>query len=250
MKKITRVLLLIGFLISINCKKGDDGVQTPDSNVDIDQNEDLPDENVPSPEPVSLIFPLDRTECNDGIIIDEQWSSVEFKWNPSDNTDGYEVRLTTTSNFNEIIKETQDTTLLINIQRGKQYKWYVISKSNSTNKTSSSDLWSFYNTGLGVENHAPFPALLTFPTDGQVLTTNDAYYFLWSATDLDNDPLEYELFIGSHPDSLSFKETLSEPKTFMWNYAEREIWQYWKIHTTDPQGSTSISETKSFIRRD
>lgn len=246
MKLTIRFTLFIILFSSYSCKK-DDIKDIDEQNIE-ENNEEKPVIPVPDPEKALLIYPEKNTECTEGLILDDNWSTVSFKWNKAQNTDEYNIRLTNIKDASVISKSTMDTIINIDIKRGSQYKWYVISKAENTTKTSVSPVWSFYNTGLGENNYAPFPATLFFPEDKHSLVQGEDYYFRWTGSDLDDESLFYELYLGTHLDSLALVETLTETKTPIFRYAKNDIWHFWKIHTRDPKGNVSISETRSFVR--
>lgn len=245
--KIYLVLILHCLLA---CSKGDSGMDqdNPDPDIDNEQKEEPP---VTHPEPALLLFPEDKTECHEGVIIDDSWSEVTFQWNPSQHTDYYELwyRVTGTSPYQK--ETTKDTEITVRIRRGEQYQWYIVSKNNQSAQNVKSSYWNFYNAGSGKENYAPFPATLINPQDEDVINYSNSsryYYFEWEASDLDNDPLTFDLYLGTHPDSLRVVKSFGETRESMSNHISSGIKYYWQIKTSDPKGSSSLSEIWSFTR--
>lgn len=240
-------LILCLFLIA-NCSKDDPGTDKVDPIIKDEDPDDRPDPEI-EPKPVALIFPENRSECNEGVYINEEWSLVNFQWKAAEDTDTYEIRIKNSKNQTWTSVSTDKTETEIQLLRGVQYQWRVISKNSNSTKIATSETWDFYNSGHGITNYAPFTPTLTYPRNEQILRSGDNYYFEWSCSDLDNDPLIYDLFVGRHPDSLNLVKTLSQTQEYIYGYAKRNEWYYWKIQVSDDHGNISISETNSFIRK-
>jgi len=151
--------------------------------------------NIVSPEASTLVFPIQNSECNEGIVISDTESNVTFEWNASANTDSYTLVLKnllddTTRNITATTTTKQETIL-----RGVPYSWYVTSRSNSSIITANSETWKFYNAGEGVENYAPFPAGLVSPPMGGL--TNLSPNLSWTGSDIDNDITNYDVYLST-----------------------------------------------------
>lgn len=246
------VLLVVGMTIITGCSKGESDQNSVEQDDGIEQNDENNDEIpvVLDPDSVTLIFPKNKTECNEGVFIDNSWSIVTFRWNPSNNTDHYELWYRQEGIGSWTKETTSDTEIDVQIHRGKQYQWKVISKNKQSSKNATSENWNFYNAGSGEENYAPFPATLINPKDGDVMNSknNSNYYFQWDASDLDNDPLTFDLYVGTHPDSLNIVKNLQKTSELMVYHISFGVKHYWKIKTSDSNGNSSLSETWSFTR--
>jgi len=212
-------------------------------------NETQADPIVPvvlDPNAATLVFPENNTECNEGVINsnDETKSTITFQWSASENTDSYEVKVknletgsvtTATSNTNQ-----KD----ISIIRGTPYEWYVISLSNGTSTTATSETWAFYNQGLGIENYAPFPAIAINPKRGSTISNTTTITLQWATSDVDDDIVSYEVLFDS----------VETPKTSLGSTIESNIdvtihagtTYYWRVITTDSFDNTSKSELFEF----
>ncbi|MEO0572732.1 MAG: hypothetical protein AAF039_13580 [Bacteroidota bacterium] len=199
---------------------------------------------VPDPASANLIFPEDDTECNEGEPLSETESTVTFRWNMSANTDSYTVSLTNLSNgqsFNTVANANEAP---ITILRGTPYEWSVTSRANGTNVTAQSAVFRFYNEGPGVENYAPFPAEAINPTRGSTLSSNTSSVLLeWSASDVDGDIENYQVFFGVQGNSVSLGTTLD---TSMEVNVTAGTTYEWSIVVIDSQENTSTSETFLF----
>ena len=247
MSLIKKLFLISGLLLFVNCSKDNTGPDDTISTIDDENPDDEPISAI-EPAPAILIFPENHTECNEGVAIDDEWSLVNFQWNASTDTDSYEIWIKNSGNLTWESISTDKTEIEIQIARGVQYQWNVVSKNSNSTKKATSETWQFYNSGPGSSNYAPFTPTLIYPRDGQILRSGDSYYFQWTTSDLDNDPILYDLFVGSHPDSLNLMKTLSDTKEFIYTYVNHNEWSYWKIHASDNHGNTSKSDIHSFIR--
>lgn len=256
MSKLKYISFYLAFCLLVACSPGDPEPKpiNPDPGGDTDQND--PDDGSPvveDPEATTLVFPENQTECNEGIIVDENWSKVTFRWNESPNTEFYELWYSIVQEGTSPVQKeiTTNTELEVQIRRGVQYQWYVTSRNSSSTERPSTDFWFFYNAGEPEENYAPFPATLINPKNGAVMEfdNTDSYYnFRWEASDLDEDILTYELFLGTEEDQLVSVATLEDPQESISNHVQPGIKYYWQIKTSDPKGSSSLSEVWSFTR--
>lgn len=212
---------------------------------------DGPDPNPnPDPEPVSapsaatLVFPEDDSECTEGEILSEGTSRVDFMWNASQNTDSYEVNLTDLNTGSTSTFSSSTNNQLINLIRGNPYEWSVTSKRNGTNATATSQVWRFYNAGPGVANYAPFPAEAVNPARGANIDPVTSVTLEWNATDVDEDIVDYDVYIGTMPDALQLLDTTTA------NTLDADVSSgttyYWQVVTWDSAGNTSSSEIFEF----
>ncbi|TKD60458.1 hypothetical protein [Flavobacterium sp. ASW18X] len=197
------------------------------------------------PSPSNLIFPENNTECNTGEILNDTQSRVNFQWTASENTDTYEINIINL-NTNNVQKSTSIANQTdVNLLRGVPYEWYVISKANSTNETAESSRFRFYNEGIGVQDYAPFPAVAIKPTRGQTVFTTSDIQLEWSSSDLEDDELTYEVYLGTNPENINLILTTTENTTESINLEENTTY-YWRIKTIDQSNNTSISELFEF----
>jgi len=204
-----------------------------------------PQEVIASPSAATLTFPADNTECNTGVIINENQSNVTFEWNASENTDSYEVNLRNLNTGNTSKTASTNPTATIPIARGTPFAWFVISKANGTTETATSPEWQFYNEGPGITNYAPFPAEVVFPARGQNITsTNTTLSLEWSASDIDEDILNFEVFFDTSEDPSTSIGTTAE-NTIAVTVTQGTTYR-WKVVTTDEFNNSSTSEIFDF----
>ena len=234
--KYTSIIVLLNLLL-VSCGGGSD-------------NENPVDPVVPvllDPDAASLVFPEDNTECNEGIVNtnDETKSTVTFQWLASENTDSYEIKLKNlvTGSITTATSTTNQKDVSIN--RGTPYEWYVNSLANGTASTATSNTWSFYNQGQGIENYAPFPAVAINPQRGSTITNTATSITLeWTTSDVDDDIVSYEVLFDTAEipitslgvsDVPNIEATITSGTTY-----------YWVVITKDSFDNTSISELFEF----
>ena len=194
------------------------------------------------PKATTLIFPENNTECNTGIEVDGEKSRVNFQWNASENTDVYEVIIKELDTDIEIRSEADTNDMEITIKKATAYQWHVVSKSNTHEETSDSEVWRFYNSGDGIVNYAPFPADIIEPILGDNLDANTTNVSLkWSGSDVDNDIISYEIYFGTvNPPSSTLGQTTASNIEVT---VETGNTYYWTVKTIDNANNISISET-------
>ncbi|MEL4306619.1 hypothetical protein [Joostella sp. CR20] len=227
------ILYILCALLFIRCGGGGDDSPPP----------------TPLPPTVAqLVFPLENSECTEGVITDanNSTSTITFEWQPSENTDTYRL---TIRNLNTNATETltSETTFRdATLNRGVPYSWYITSINAETLAETQSAVWKFYNAGEGRTTYPPFPADLNEPISGStVYTTNANITFTWSASDIDNDISSYELFLGdSNPPSTSIANSIINTN---YTYATPGAGTYfWFVKTTDAEGNVSNSQVSQF----
>ena len=242
MKKYYALTLMFCALLLVGaCSSGGDGDDTPPPPPPTGGGDDDP-MVIPDPTAATLIFPEDDTECNEGDPISDTESTVTFQWNASQNTDSYLVSLTNLNSGNSFNTVANTNEASITILRGTPYEWSVTSRANGTNETAQSALFRFYNEGPGIENYAPFPAEAISPSRGATLPANTTSVTLeWTASDVDNDIVEYEVFFGlEEAGNLDSLGTTTET-TFNVDVSTGNVYA-WRIQTVDSQNNASDSE--------
>ena len=231
MRKIPGLLSAIALLL-VSCGGGDSTPEPP------------PPVVVTPPSAATLIFPDNNTECNEGTVLNDNQSSVTFRWTDAQNADTYELNLRNLSNNNTAKTNANSNSADITLLRGTPYEWFVVSRANGTNETATSPTWKFYNQGPGVENYAPFPAEAVSPARGATVPATGTVTLEWTASDVDNDLADFEVFFGTDAAALSSIGTTTE-NTFDASITASTV-HYWRILSRDSQGNTSQSEIFEF----
>jgi hypothetical protein len=203
-------------------------------------------EVIPDPEPALLIGPENNYNCNTAIRISDQQSQVNFSWHEALHTDEYELVVRDILTNVDQKKLTLRLTSSVVLQRGKQYSWWVNSKSEQTENITKSEVWTFYLEGLSTSSHFPFPAKLLSPeNNAQVSLENGSLTLRWEAVDSDNDIESYDVYLGADPDDLNLavENLTSNSLTTTLN---SDQYYYWKVATRDQEGNISHSSIGVF----
>lgn len=242
MKQIAPIFLVLSLFIA-GCGGGDDspydeGLTPPE------EAEDTPIQN---PESVTLVFPFQDSECEEGTDITDDESNVTFEWQKADHTDSYELIV---KNLNTSVQEKYTTTqenLAVRLKRGVPYEWYVSSISNLVGFTADSEVWRFYNQGPGTESHVPFPAVVVSPTQNAQhnLPLVD---LVWSGTDVDDDITGFDVYFGLQNPPVN-KLADNTPNSSVTNIQVSVGTYYWYVVTRDSAGNASESQLFHFTVR-
>lgn len=186
---------------------------------------------IKAPDAVTLSIPSNNTICEDGTNVTTISSDVVFTWAVANNTDSYEFAITNLIT-NVVTTKTithPTATTTVSLTRGMPYKWQITSKSTKTTKTGISSSNKFYLAGAGITSYAPFPATITAPIFGSVVTpTNSKVTLSWSGSDPDSSVLTYEVFIDTDEAKVrsyttpiststnSYSHTVESNKTYFW----------------------------------
>tara|TARA_R110001583_G_C5665063_1_gene409995 strand:+ start:27 stop:728 length:702 start_codon:yes stop_codon:yes gene_type:complete len=209
-----------------------------------DDNDEMPSEVIlENPTAVSLNFPANNTECNEGEILSDSRSEVIFKWIGAVNNDSYTVYLKNletdvTKNYNTTLEE-----LPISILRGVPYSWWVVSKVTGNSETAESPIWKFYNAGLPKESYPPFPADVVSPVMGSAINSG-TITLKWEGADVDGDIASYTILLDNSEIPTT---SIGNPTTNAMNVdVESGKIYYWKVITIDANGNSSDSEIFQF----
>ncbi|MDO6801358.1 hypothetical protein Q4595_02740 [Wenyingzhuangia sp. 1_MG-2023] len=191
-----------------------------------------------------LVSPLKDEPCNQGSVLSELLSTITFSWEASKNTDQYIVVIESLEDNSVKQIVSSSTTASVNLSRGVSFKWHVVSKSDTTSKTSESEIWTFYNAAEGTESHVPYPATLVAPSMG-IVTATKTITLSWSSNDLDNDIVSYEVYLDTDSNPSTLHTILD--KSILENVSlSPNTTYYWKVHSKDNTGNVSISSVFKF----
>ena len=245
MKSLLRYLrgfgtLTIGLLF-LNCSS-DSGELDPE----VINPPDIVDVNPPTVS--SLIFPQDNKVCQEGTTVNDTESSVNFQWSASENTNSYnliinDIGADTSVTYPDITETNKDATLVT----ARSYSWQIISKSDETSTTATSELWRFYLAGEGEENYAPYPANIIAPASGSTVTpTNGLVTLQWSGEDPDEDTLTYTVYIDTVDGLQDANGTITGLTETETTYeVTLGLVYYWRVKSSDGQ-SSSFTQVYTF----
>ncbi|MFS4466654.1 hypothetical protein [Maribacter sp. 2210JD10-5] len=200
------------------------------------------------PEAVQLIFPERNSECTVGDNLSATATQIEFRWQAADNTETYDLRVT---NINTGVVQTlsnlSTTSGRLPIQRGEPFTWRVTSKNGKVQETVSSVEWSFYNQG-STTTFAPFPAEAVFPEMASKVfkDVNNEVELSWTASDLDNDISEYEVYFSTETSPDTLIDTLPLNTTVVKVNVAADTVYYWRVVVKDAEGNATNSNIYSF----
>ena len=199
------------------------------------------------PDEVILIFPTNHNNCSSSILIDESRSQVDFTWSEALNTDQYEIVIKNQSNKLQTKKISLKNNTSIILERGFNYSWWVISKSNKSSITAKSLTWQFYLEGPSILEHLPFSAVLLDPKNEEEINLNNEnkYILKWSGNDLDDDIDFYSLYLGNSMGEMEILENNIKNQEIELELSKQKTY-YWKILTIDLKGNNSSSQIYSF----
>ena len=201
---------------------------------------------VTTPAKAVLLLPVHNESCISGKVISATESKVIFKWNSSVNTDSYD--LTIKNLETGVVKEisTASTEFEMTILRNTPYSWFITSKSLKTTEKGTSDIWKFYNSGIGVVSHPPYPAEAFSPLLGQnIPSSNGKIAVDWTGSDTDGDLKNYDVYFGSTTSVALIKSNVTE-SIFTDISVNSNMVYYWKIISRDSNGNTSDSGLLNF----
>ena len=162
------------------------------------------------------------------------------------NADEYELVIRDIQTNLDIQLNTFRTFSPVVLDRGKQYSWWVISKHNADQTFSKSRIWTFYLEGPQKSSHFPFPANLLNPKSNEQISLNDGkYIFIWESTDLDEDIIEYDFYLGTDPDELTLLAERLSLNSIELSLNPNQFY-YWKVITRDSEGNVSSSPVEGF----
>lgn len=197
---------------------------------------------IPDPEAVLLVAPENLNSCTTASRINETERQVRFQWTAALHADNYELIV---QNNNTQERFTSNTALLnasLILPSGASYRWSVKSKSTLTPVITDSESWQFYLEGDPQASHFPFPAKLIVPENESEISLNAANTFLfrWEGTDLDEDIVSYDFYLGEDPDLLRLHQAEISNTQISVALSQGSTY-YWQIITRDSQQNESSS---------
>ena len=239
--------IILGVL-ALSCSADDDSGTTAPKTTTPPVTQQPKTPAVPTPGKSTLSAPANNEVCFEGEVVDQSNSSVTFSWGSSSDTDSYDLIITNQeSNQSQTLGGITSTSKAVTLANDISYSWKVVSKSNGTSDTNTSDTWQFYLAGDGQENYAPFPATIISPTSGATVDATDGKITLsWEGNDPDEtDSLKYTIYFDN-VDGLQdpVKENISE--TSLEVNVESGTTYYWRVKTSDGT-SSSFTLVYSFI---
>lgn len=231
MKKSHIYLIAIIANVFISCSSGGGDSKEPE-----------PENNTAPTVPIQ-VYPLNNTICIDNNIV--------FEWDTSTDAEGnlitYTVEIAENNGFSPISKVETSTSLskLISLEKGKAYYWRIKATDNKSAESTYSPVAQFLTEGDGVSNHIPFAPTLVSPAlnseiDGTSTTLS------WSASDVDGDPLTYDVYFDTDEDPKVKVVENHSSTTYNATGLSATTTYYFKVVVKDDKGAASIGQIWSF----
>jgi hypothetical protein len=192
---------------------------------------------VPPPTAAALTLPVNNTVCYEGTNISSLTSDVSFSWSTAKDTEVYDLVITnlnTLANTTKSVNSENKATLAL--FKGALYSWQVISKSNKSKETASSEVWRFYLAGDGASTFAPFPALIIAPVSGASVAPNAGKVnLIWSGADPDTEVLSYEIYMNTDQAKVLNRQVdpSNTSSSNLWVTVKSGTVYYWSVKSSD-----------------
>ena len=197
----------------------------------------------------SLISPVDKETCLDGVSINDTQSNVNFVWGTATDALSYELEIANLLTQSTQLYSSDTNELSVALSKAEPYSWLVRSIGETGTTASVSDPWKFYLAGDAVVNYAPFPSELITPRSGANTTPdiNNLVILRWTADDVDNDLNRFEVYLDAIDGTTLNQEIeyLAE-ETQLEVEVENNTVYYWKIVAIDSNGNQSSSGVYTF----
>jgi hypothetical protein len=192
---------------------------------------------VPPPTAAALSLPANNTVCYEGTNVSSLTSDVSFSWSTAKDTEIYDLVVTNLNTLTNTTKSVNsDNKTTVTLLRGTPYRWQVISKSNKSKETASSEVWKFYLAGEGASTFAPFPAVMIAPVSGASVTPNAGKVnLIWSGADPDSKVLTYEIYIDTDQAKVLNRQvapSVTASSNLLVTVKSGSVY-YWSVKTTD-----------------
>lgn len=199
------------------------------------------------PEAVQLVYPEQNSECTTGQSLGKETSQVEFRWSAADNTETYELRVTNTANGTVQTIASSSTSAKLPLEKGEQFSWIVRSKNSRVEQSVSSEVWNFYNSGSRT-TFAPFPATIVSPASSENVfkDINNEVVISWTASDLDDDIVNYEVYFSVETPPIDLLQTLQPEVNSIKASVTADTVYYWSVVVIDAEGNKSNSGIYNF----
>jgi len=233
MKKIIYSLTILSIVLW-SCGGGGGGGDTPPT----------PTPTNHAPTTPTLSYPTNNLLCIENPVI--------CKWNASTDVDQgavitYLVEVAKNSAFTDGKQTFTGTTIeqSVPLEENIAYYWRVKATDNENASSSYSTVYKFFTYGEGITNHIPFAPELVAPglnaiVAGAPTTTN----LQWTASDVDNDTLTYDVYFGTtNPTALVTTDL--NTTSFEVNLVASTDY-YWKVVVKDGQGGQTIGQVWTF----
>ncbi len=231
MKRIYITLIITGSILFTACDDSVSGIGSGTTNI--------------VPTRAVSIYPTQNQLCTE--------NTIDFQWNASKDANGDDIEYTlriytdfpSLETYENVITTT-DLSHTVTLEKGKAYYWEVIASDGEGEM--NGDLRQFYTESDAIVNYVPFSAEVISP---ETLSEIDpgSTVLEWSCTDLDDDPLTYNVYFGTDETALEMvAEAISETSFEVTTEAETQY--YWSVTAQDPSGTATKGQVWSFYTKE
>lgn len=233
MKKILSLIVIVSLLTSCGGGGGEGGGT---------DNPPTPTVNN-KPATPSTTYPSASSLCID--------NSVKFEWNAATDPDGdavkYNLQIALDNQFTQIehdLKNISGTYKIVTLDKGVAYFWRLKAIDSKNLSGDFSSNVQFYTEGVGVTNYLPFMPELVKPAIEEVVTSSSVT-LEWTASDVDNDSLTFDVYFGEDSNSLTLVSENQSETTYTTNVTGTTSY-FWKIAVKDGNSGTTIGQVWNF----
>lgn len=196
-----------------------------------------------SPSVPSNTLPTNNQLCIGNVVL--------FQWGASVDAEGdlisYSLQLATNNQFTENVQNINNiitNTHQITLSKGVAYYWRVKAVDNKNAASDYSGVFQFYTESDGNPNYLPFAPSIVAPKLNQIVPAGAAK-LEWTASDVDNDPLTYDVYFGTVNPPINKVATNQTLKTFD-VVLNASTSYYWKVVVKDNKGGVTTGQIWNF----
>ena len=116
------------------------------------------------------------------------------------------------------------------MEAGQDYYWRVQAIDSKNSKSEFSSVWAFYVEGEATTNHVPYIPSLIAPQMGTEVNST-TIVLEWQATDIDNDPLLYDIYFGNSQNPELYQSGFTQNSIEV-SVSPNQAY-YWKVNVHD-----------------
>lgn len=215
MKKI--IYILVFSILFSSCSKDENS----SSEQDLESTPSIP----------QLVFP-----AQDQLCIS---NTLDFTWNASTNDDGssvvYILEIAKDNQFLDVVVSEVQTSLskIITLEKGFAYYWRVKARSTKNKESDFSPTSQFYTEEIPNSNNLPFSPALVAPFVDQTFNGTNSVNLEWTASDVDQDPLTFDVYFGKNKDALTKVAENSDSNSIQVTLDTAQTTYYWQVIVKD-----------------
>ena len=191
-----------------------------------------------------LVFPAQNQLCIT--------NTLDFKWNASSNEDGssvvYIFEIAKDNQFTNIVVSDVQTSLskIVTLEKGFAYYWRVKARSVRSIESEYSSTSQFYTEEIPNSNNLPFSPALVAPFMNQTFDGTNNVSLQWTATDVDKDPLKFDVYFGKDKDALTLVAEDTENTSLQVTLDTPKTTYYWRVIVKDDKEAQVTGPLWSF----